>query len=131
MDFLMTGLHVPSDRIQLLLGSHGPATCLDHTFERILKPTRTQIVESLSSLANNGAIDSGDQIMVFYSGHGTSYRCNDDFTTTKIASTGSIQAICPLDRDSAISPPPIKIRDISGREISVILSEIVESRVPA
>ncbi len=60
-------LHVPPNRIQLLLGSQEQVSP-----ENPLYPSRTHITEMLLSLATKDEIQDGDNIIIFYSGHGSS-----------------------------------------------------------
>ncbi len=59
--YLTEVLGVPSDRVQLLLGSteHGP--------EDPLNPSRDHIIDALLSIITNSQIAYGDNIIIYYS----------------------------------------------------------------
>ncbi|KAF9056812.1 hypothetical protein BDP27DRAFT_1344868 [Rhodocollybia butyracea] len=125
----MHDLSVPSNRIQLLLSPTGdeilpslqdiPFTCN--------APTRDNILNALYDLYDNPDIKPDDSIIIFYAGHGQSYYAAN--CTPK--STGSIEAICPVDRNTPkfnADGTEELIVDISDREINVIFGEIAKNR---
>ncbi|KAK0429546.1 hypothetical protein EV421DRAFT_1662480, partial [Armillaria borealis] len=97
-DYLVKDLKVPVKQIQLLL-SPNPEH-MPHT--------------------NNTKIGRGDNIIIFFSGHGTCYPCSIYFKDT-IRGLGTVEALCPMDRGSTIP-------DISDREINIILKQICRSK---
>ncbi|PBK65059.1 hypothetical protein ARMSODRAFT_917772, partial [Armillaria solidipes] len=110
--FLIEVLGVPKNRIQTL---HGPQI---HTSDVSTLPNRANIIRMLRSLAGNPDIETGDNIIIYYSGHGT---------TVSIAGAGSIEALCPMDRDM-LDENGVTIPDISDREFNSILTQISRSK---
>ncbi|PBK79174.1 hypothetical protein ARMGADRAFT_1040984 [Armillaria gallica] len=125
--YLTEVLGVPRNRIQTL---HGPKV---HTSDVSTLPNRVNIIHMLLSLAGNPEIDTGD-IIIYYSGHGSCYQCSEYYfdedspsTTVSIAGAGSIEALCPMDRDMP-DENDVTIPDISDREFNSILSQISRSK---
>ncbi len=115
--FLIEDLNVPKDRIQSLLGSkRAQATHNDPT-----TPNRANIIETLMSLIYNTDIKHGDNIIIYFSGHGSSYSC-EDYCGHGV---GDIEALCPIDRTDENSSP---VPDISDREINIILRQISHAK---
>ncbi|SJL17259.1 uncharacterized protein ARMOST_20806 [Armillaria ostoyae] len=118
--FLIDDLGVPKERIQCLLGSH------DLTPADPLTPSRANIVNTLYSLIHNDEIQFGDNIVIYYAGHGSSYHCSDHFYTEESGCSEdfcSIEALCPVDRDS-IDANGLPIPDISDRELNALFIQI-------
>ncbi|KAK0493114.1 hypothetical protein EDD18DRAFT_1010255, partial [Armillaria luteobubalina] len=76
------------------------------------KPTHANIVNAILGLSTNSDIQHGDNIIIYFAGHGTRYK-----------------SLCPMDRASPkstnsanVSEHPVP--DISNREINTILTEI-------
>ncbi|KAF9056815.1 caspase domain-containing protein [Rhodocollybia butyracea] len=119
--YLMQDLSVPADQI---------TTLLSRTSDEILPslrdipfpcnaPTRQNILNALYDLHDNPNIKPNDSIIIFYAGHGQSYRAADAGYECTSLNTGSIEAISPVDRSELVP-------DISDREINVILGEIAK-----
>ncbi len=66
--YLIEVLGVPRNRIQML---HGPKV---HTSDVSTLLNRANIIHMLLSLAGNPEIDTGDIIIIYYSGHGSCYQ---------------------------------------------------------
>ncbi|KAK0209636.1 hypothetical protein IW262DRAFT_1528423 [Armillaria fumosa] len=66
--FLIDDLGVLKERIQCLLGSH------DSIPDNPLTPSHANIVNTLCSLIHNDEIQLGDNIIIYYAGHGSSYQ---------------------------------------------------------
>ncbi|KAK0494909.1 hypothetical protein EDD18DRAFT_1354899 [Armillaria luteobubalina] len=116
-------LGVPKDRIRLLLGHlNGPMH--DSIF-----PSRENIIKTLHDIRNNPLIEKGDPIIIYFSGHGSHYLCSDYFYETAGGSAhlGSVEAICPADRDELDSEGNL-ISDISDRELNTIISLIRDTK---
>ncbi len=64
--YLTEDLGVPSNRIQLLLGSKEHKSPDD-----LMYPSRIHIVGALLSLVTNPKIAHGDNIIIYYAGHGS------------------------------------------------------------
>ncbi|PBK84610.1 hypothetical protein ARMGADRAFT_909369, partial [Armillaria gallica] len=109
MDYLVKDLKVPVEQIQLLLSR------IRHSI-----PTRSNIISALVGISENTKIRCGDNIIVFFSGHGTCYPCTMYFTDT-IGGQGNVKALCPMDRG-------LTIPDISDREMNIILKQICHSK---
>ncbi|KAK0443308.1 caspase domain-containing protein, partial [Armillaria borealis] len=114
-DFLTVDLGVQEDHIRCLVSTQPSAS-----------PTRTNIIEALLSLSVDPRILHGDNIIIYFSGHGSSYFCAD-YYTNEIESTGCIEAICPVDRAPRNSFRG-SIPDISDRELNTILAEIFRTK---
>ncbi len=156
-DFLTVDLGVPEDHIRCLVStrpSPKPITTssrlagkLVETYSRYIgpwssetsisqeqtvgdtanSPTRANIIEALLGLSVDPRIQHGDNIIIYFSGHGSSYLCSEFYTTDIVERTGCIEAICPVDRaprDSFHGSIP----DISDREINTILAEISRTK---
>ncbi len=59
------------EKIQLLLGSQGASS------EDPLFPSYTNIVKTLLGLIDNPQIEVGNNIIIYFSGHGSRYSPND------------------------------------------------------
>ncbi len=120
--YLIEDLGVPKNRIQLLLGT-SDSLDLDTA-----SPTRANIIKTLYSLVDNPDIKRGDNIIVYFAGHGTRYATKEYYRSrtppgVSLASIKPIEALCPMDRtsmDSAGSPIP----DICDREINALFTQI-------
>ncbi len=110
--YLTEDLGVPRDRIQLLLGSK------ERTSLGVIYPSRTNIIGALLGIINNSEILNGDNIIIYYSGHGSSYPFEG-----KGGAIEYIEALCPIDRD-AIGDDGKPVPDISDREFNTILTQI-------
>ncbi|KAK0443302.1 caspase domain-containing protein [Armillaria borealis] len=126
--FLIEVLGVPKNHIQTL---HGPQI---HTPDVSTLPNRANIIRMLLSLAGNPDIETGDNIIIYYSGHGSCYQCSEYYfdkdspsTTVSIAGAGSTEALCPMDRDM-LDENGVTIPDISDREFNSILTQISRSK---
>ncbi len=125
-DYLLKDLGVPEDRLQLLLG---PNEHMSRTYDI---PSRRNIICTLLSLITNPDIMNGDNIVIYFSGHGSNYswfdyysqRAHDsDCAFDDVLTTGSVEALCPIDRNEP-DEKGCPIPDISDREINIILSEL-------
>ncbi len=91
-------------------------------------PTRANIIDTLLSLSTNSEIENGDNIIIYFAGHGSIYFCSEypPYEGTSVADKGSMEALCPIDR----TPPDseVTILDISDREINTILKEIPRTK---
>lgn len=141
-DWMKDTLGVPKTQIKLLLGERSD-TSSEHIPDDALRPTRANILNTFHGLATNSEIKKGDSIIIFFSGHGSSYQCldcrraifGDTDSSWKTSSAPDsalevefhkdrcpIEAICPIDRDSLENGAHIP--DISDREINNILAKI-------
>ncbi|KAK0209640.1 hypothetical protein IW262DRAFT_1468566 [Armillaria fumosa] len=145
--FLIDDLGMPKEQIQCLLRSH------DSIPDDPSTPSHANIVNMLYSLIHNDKIQVGDNIVVYYSGHGSSYLCSDcasrdvpaslpdpipkdcdapqncasehdDMSEPKCQSSPcTIEALCPIDHDTSDSQG-CWIPNISDRELNALLTEI-------
>ena len=102
--YLTTVLHVPYSHIRV---------CDDNS-----STTRKSILEALAHhLLDNGNIAKDNTVIVFFAGQGSSYDARQFWRD----GVGSIEALCPSDRDphNPESPP-----DISHRELFLLLEDI-------
>ncbi len=122
MKRLLIHIGMQEYRIQCLLGSRNPSR------SGPLTPSRANIVNMLHSLIDNPEIERGDNIIIYYAGHGSSYHCSDHFSTAlefkcRNSDVCPIEALCPIDRDM-IDVHGRPIPDISDRELNVLFTEI-------
>ncbi|PBL01671.1 hypothetical protein ARMGADRAFT_224328 [Armillaria gallica] len=120
--FLIDDLGVPENRIQCLLGSKDP----NFADPKSIRPTRANIVDTIYSLANNPEIGRGDNIIIYYAGHGSMYHC----TTHEFESPCDncpIEALCPIDRDTQDADGNW-IPDISDREVNILLAVMCRAK---
>ncbi|SJL17260.1 uncharacterized protein ARMOST_20807 [Armillaria ostoyae] len=117
--FLIDDLGVPKKRIQCLIGSHNLIP------DDPLTPSRANIVNTLYSLIHNDEIQLGDNIIIYYAGHGSSYHCSKhSFIGSKCSRDFCpVEALCPIDRDTLDSDGRW-IPDISDRELNAIFTQI-------
>ncbi|SJL12636.1 uncharacterized protein ARMOST_16065 [Armillaria ostoyae] len=133
-EFLIKDLGVPEGHIQCLLSpipipSPDPSNNsrrIDPEERRIVgavtSPIRKNIIDTLLGLSTDSQILHGDNIIIYFSGHGSSYDLSDFDKSGDISAEGFIEALCPVDRTS--SDTDVSIPDISDREINTILAEI-------
>ncbi|PBK91745.1 hypothetical protein ARMGADRAFT_481660 [Armillaria gallica] len=123
--YLTTNMGVPEDHVKLLLGPQPSNMC------NILRPTRATIINTLLALSTDPQINKGDNIIIYYAGHGTVYHCRDHpaFASGPYASD-TIEALCPMDRNTieANNDNCKPIPDISDRELYTILGEICRTK---
>ncbi len=137
--YLEKDLGVPSGRIQLLRGTKR-TPCDDSSY-----PSRQNITDTLCSLIDNPRIKKGDNIVIYFAGHGSSYTCSECSGTGKtrksivadvrpgyatrtqghrhVDTFCPTEAICPIDRN-LVDANGSRIPDISDRELNTILYEI-------
>ncbi|KAK0443305.1 hypothetical protein EV421DRAFT_1680687, partial [Armillaria borealis] len=114
--YLTEDLCVPKHRIQRLLGSKEHASS-----DNYHNPTRVNIIQTLVGLMNNAEIQKGDNIIIYFSGHGSGYS-----TAGYCANAmDSIEALCPIDRTESNGS---HIPDISDREINMIFQNISRAK---
>ncbi|KAK0207446.1 peptidase C14, caspase domain-containing protein [Armillaria fumosa] len=116
--YLTEDLGMPSNRIQLLVGSEEHLSPEDS-----INPSRAHIVGALLSLITNPEIAYGDNIIIYYSGHGSYYQYN----TGEDDEPECIETLCPIDRDT-LGEDGKPVPDISDREFNVILSLISQAK---
>ncbi|KAK0222822.1 hypothetical protein EDD85DRAFT_746201, partial [Armillaria nabsnona] len=102
-----------TEHLHLLLGSKEHTSPADP-----MSPSRANIVDALLSIIYNPEILSGDNIIIFYAGHGSCYPFEG-----KGDAIEHIEALCPIDRDT-IGDDGKPVPDISDREFNTILTQI-------
>ncbi len=113
---------VPESRIQLLLADHGDSpNNPDYA-------SRANIIEKLHSLRYNPQIRKGDNIIIYFSGHGSRYDCSEFYQTVVNGADhlGSIDAFCPADSGQCVNNH--RIPNISDRELNTIISLIRDAK---
>ncbi|SJL17892.1 uncharacterized protein ARMOST_21459 [Armillaria ostoyae] len=116
--YLTKDLGVPRSRIQLLVGSN------EHTSpEDPMNPSRAHIISALLSLISNPEIAYGDNIIIYYSGHGSYYPPHTEEDDEK----EYIETLCPIDRDT-LDADGVPIPDVSDREMNTILTLISRAK---
>ncbi|KAK0493119.1 peptidase C14, caspase domain-containing protein [Armillaria luteobubalina] len=144
-EYLRNHLCVPESHIQLLLSAPS-ADIKESTETGNNQPTRTNIVNAILCLSTNPDIQRGNNIIIYFAGHGTRYECADYslYGDGTPAALGTIEALCPMDRgakstnsvkapgtyvddanSSVITDRPVP--DISDREINTILAQIARN----
>ncbi|PBL04302.1 hypothetical protein ARMGADRAFT_979706 [Armillaria gallica] len=113
--YLTEDLCVPLNRIQLLLGSKEHTSPGDS-----MNPSRANLIGALLSIIANPEILYGDNIVIFYSGHGSCYPFEGEGDAIEY-----IEALCPIDRDT-IDGDGKRVPDISDREFNTILAQIAQ-----
>ncbi|KAK0505606.1 hypothetical protein EDD18DRAFT_1045431, partial [Armillaria luteobubalina] len=116
--YLTEDLGMPGNHIQLLLGSKEELSPEDPMY-----PSHAHITDTLLSLITNPEIVHGDNIIIYYSGHGSyylHYMGEED-------EVEYIETFCPIDHDTPGengNPVP----DISDQELNTILSLIAQAK---
>lgn len=122
-DYLIYDLGIPEERIQCLLYPHP-----NSYHENASIPSRANIVDTLLGLIDNCGIQNGDNIIIYFSGHGSSYACDhragDHISADHVC---GIEALCPSDRGTKDANNNV-ITDITDRELNAILTQICRTK---
>ncbi len=113
--YLIEDLGMSRDRIQLLLGSKENLSPENPTY-----PSLAHIVGTLLSLITNSNIARSDNIIIYYSGHGSYYL----YHTEEDDEPEYIETLCPIDCNTLENSKPMP--DISDQELNTILSLICQ-----
>ncbi|KAK0470382.1 peptidase C14, caspase domain-containing protein, partial [Desarmillaria tabescens] len=116
--YLTEDLGVPKDRIQLMVGSKEHASPKDP-----MNPSRVHIINALLGLITHSEIAYGDNIVVYFSGHGSYHPPEED-------DDEYIETLCPIDRDILDANGANPVPDISDREFNTILRLISQAKGP-
>ncbi len=116
--YLTEVLGMPRDRIQLLVGSKEHLSPEDP-----MNPSRRHIIGTLLSLITNFQIAHSDNIIIYYSGHGSYYPHH----TQGDDEPEYIETLCPIDRDTPVENGK-HVSDISDRELNTILTLICRAK---
>ncbi|KAK0437406.1 caspase domain-containing protein [Armillaria borealis] len=119
--YFIEDLRVPWDRIQLLLGSREHISCDDP-----MNPSRIHIIHALLGIITNPDVEYGDNIIIYFSGHGSYYQC-PEFDDDESGEPGYVEALCPIDRDTPDDNGK-PIPDISDHEFNAILTQIFRAK---
>ncbi|PBK62769.1 hypothetical protein ARMSODRAFT_1024541 [Armillaria solidipes] len=84
--YLTEDLGVPRERIQLFLGSREHISPAD-----TMNPSHAHIIGALLSIVGNPKIAYNDNIIIYYSRHGSCYSIHE---------TEYIETLCPIDHDT-------------------------------
>ncbi|KAI0309267.1 hypothetical protein OF83DRAFT_1037241, partial [Amylostereum chailletii] len=123
-EYLVSDLSVPRSHVKFLT-----EFVHEYCVETDGLPTRVNILDALySHFRDNPEIQYGDNMIFYFSGHGSSYRASECFTS-EAGSVGSIEAICPADRGTSTHGQH-GVLDISDRELNTIFSEISSLKGP-
>ncbi|PBK65533.1 hypothetical protein ARMSODRAFT_872231, partial [Armillaria solidipes] len=117
VEYLTSDLHVPGNHIQLLLST---------SIEECNRVSSCCDFAAILGLSTNTDIQHGENILIYFAGHGTTYECADYYQKETAAALGTIEALCPMDRGP--KPTATGIPDISDREINTILAEIAKKK---
>ncbi|KAK0475009.1 hypothetical protein EDD18DRAFT_1116316 [Armillaria luteobubalina] len=95
------------------------------TYESMIRPTRKNIIDMLLKLSTNHQIQHGNNIIIYFSGHGSTYSCSDIYPAGSIADTGAIEALCPMDSTTSSTlflPKYLAPRDIISPASSITVT---------
>lgn len=122
MRCLIEDVGVPESRIQLILANHGDSS------NNPDYASRANIIEKLHSLRYNSQIQKGDNIVIYFSGHGSRYDCSELYPAVVNGAdhVGSIDAFCPADGGQYVNNH--RIPNISDRELNTIISLIADAK---
>ncbi|KAJ7130324.1 caspase domain-containing protein [Mycena epipterygia] len=123
-EYLTSDLGVPSSNIKLLVDHHFSGPELPPLTVRSAR--RIDIIDALyTHLRDNPNIHKGDNVLIHFSGHGSSYQIEFG---GRLGGAGSIEAICPSDRGTSTGRG--MVADISDREINEFLRHLRATRSP-
>lgn len=108
-DYLMKRLRVPKDQISTLFDE---------------KATRSAIIQAFRDLSEDGRINTGDPIFIFYAGHGSQKRPPRDWNEPN----AKIEVIIPYDCTSDKTPAPGYVPPIPDRTIGALIDEIAKKK---
>ncbi|PBK79614.1 hypothetical protein ARMGADRAFT_1092975 [Armillaria gallica] len=133
VEFLVHDLGMSEGHIKCLLSSssdiQNPFTGTEERRVDVDSPIHKHIIDTLLSLSTKPEIQYGDNIIIYFAGHGSSYKCSDYYLEGGTSGEGYIDALCPMDRTSS-SSTDYSILDISDREINTILTELSLEKGP-
>ncbi|KAK0470400.1 peptidase C14, caspase domain-containing protein, partial [Desarmillaria tabescens] len=116
--YLTKDLGVPKEHIEVLIGPKEHASTRDQKY-----PTYANIISALLGLINDSEIAYGDNIVIYFAGHGSYYPPEED-------GDEYIEALCPIDRDILDANGANPVPDISDREFNTILRLISQAKGP-
>ncbi|KAK0183538.1 hypothetical protein F5146DRAFT_891256, partial [Armillaria mellea] len=120
--YLTDVLSIPKDRIQHLLGKRSDDSSTRISHKNSL-PTRANIIDTLLGLSENPKINNGDSIIIFFSGHGSSYHCPNCYSDI-FQSHSTPDSLA----EGALAQECHPNRYISDREINNILAHIYHAK---
>ncbi|KAK0502091.1 caspase domain-containing protein, partial [Armillaria luteobubalina] len=122
-NYLINHLGVPEGHIRRLLCPRNDPSPNDSD----LVPTRANIVDTILGLYNDARIQFGDNIIIYFAGHGASYECQNHEDNSGQVCLCGIEAMCPSDRNTVDYCNNI-VTDITDRELNTILTQICHAK---
>ncbi|KZT10716.1 uncharacterized protein LAESUDRAFT_693011 [Laetiporus sulphureus 93-53] len=107
--WLTHDLHVPRDQICLLLNAEATKRKIEETF--------------MSHLVNNPAIEPGDAIFIYFSGHGSRVRAPPHWFEN---GRGEVEVLCPYDHDTRTVDG--RIAGISDRSLYAMIDVLCTAK---
>ncbi len=86
--------HVDILGLNELLFSFPPVLELQH-------PSPAHIIDALLGIITNPNVEYGDNIVIYFSGHGSYYQ-HSEFDDNEHGELGYVEALCPIDRDTLV-----------------------------
>ncbi len=136
VEFLVHDLGMSEGHIKCLLSTspdiQNPFLGTEERHIIVDSPIREHIIDKLLSLSTSPEIQYGDNIIIYFAGHGSSYKCSDYYIEGSISAEGYIEVLCPMNRTASGTDESTSssIPDISDREINTILTEICRTKGP-
>ncbi len=132
VEFLVHDLRMSEGHIKCLLSTNSdiknPFLGTEERRITVDSPTRVHIINALLDLSTNPKIQRDDNIIIYFPGHGSSYKCSDYYIEGGTSAEGHIEALCAMDCTATSTDGGIP--DISDREINIILTEISRAKGP-
>ncbi|CCL99087.1 uncharacterized protein FIBRA_01101 [Fibroporia radiculosa] len=107
--WLTRDLHVPRDQICLLLDAEATKRKIEDHF--------------MSHLVNNPAIERGDAILVYFSGHGSTVRSPPGWFEH---GRGEVEVLCPHDHDTKTAEG--RVAGISDRSLHAMMKDLCQAK---
>ncbi|KAI0066044.1 hypothetical protein BV25DRAFT_1490016 [Artomyces pyxidatus] len=107
--WLMDDLHVPRDQICVLLDEKASKRAIEDKF--------------ISHLVSNSAIESGDAMIVYFAGHGSSQSAPDGWCNNNSL---HVEMICPYDHTTRVKEG--RVAGITDWSIHAMLAELSEAK---
>jgi hypothetical protein len=107
--WLMTDLHVPRDRICMLLDSKATKSAIEDAF--------------MSHLVNNPSILPGDSVIIYFAGHGSSSIAPDGWYN---GSPLHVEMLCPSDHGTRVRGG--RVAGLTDWSVHAMISELSEAK---
>jgi hypothetical protein len=118
-------LEVPKENVWLVASQKDAAKAREEGYKPVAAATRDGIISQLNRLT--ATAKKGDQILIYYSGHGVQVDDQLDVSSGKDEADGEDEAIAPSDTTFASNGDPITTNLIIDDEIDERLSKIREN----